>query len=123
MRIVTRDKAASPVVDENGERITELIGAAPALGGLQAHSVVRLELEPGAVSPAVPHYHKGAEETYVVLSGSAVITVDGQKHALGVGDIAAVGIAEKHQIATAGKVPLIALAIMAPGFDPNDVFE
>lgn len=123
MRIVTRDEAISPVVDENGERITELIGAAVALGGLQAHSIVRLELEPGACSPVLPHYHKRAEETYVVLSGSAVISVDGQKHALAAGDIAAVGIGEKHQIAATGDAPLIALAIMAPGFDPNDVFE
>lgn len=116
MHIVRRQETESPFFNEAGERIFELFAA-------DNHSMIRLELEPGAVSPAIPHFHKRAEETYVVLSGDAEITINNEIIPLSAGDIAVAGVGEKHQIKAVGSTPLVAFAIMAPGFDPDDVFE
>lgn len=123
MRLVKNKNAQDPFLDENGERIFELLGAGDALGNLQNHSMIRLELEPGAVSPQVPHYHKLSEETYVILAGTADFFVDGASHSLEAGDIVAAHAGEQHQIRATGSETLVAFAIMAPGFNPDDVFE
>jgi len=123
MYIVKSGDATSPAHSETGECIFELLGASAKLGGTKTHSIVRLELAPGASSPSVLHFHKQSEETYVILSGSAVIRGGDQKIDVDVGDIVAVGIGETHQITATGTSLLIALAIMAPGFSPDDVFE
>jgi quercetin dioxygenase-like cupin family protein len=116
VHIARKNEYVTPFYDEKGERIFELLQA-------ENHSMIRLELEPGAVSPSVPHFHKQSEETYVILSGEAEITIDDQKIGLTAGDIAAAGIGETHQIKAMGDHTMVALAIMAPGFKPDDVFE
>jgi len=122
MRIVRKNQVDTPVIDRGGELIFELLGATDALGGTQNHSMIRLELTPGASSPAEPHFHRKTEETYVILSGHARMMIAGEVFELEAGDIMAAGIGEAHQITAAGHEPLKALAIMAPGFDPDDVF-
>lgn len=116
VHIVKKSPDQEPFCDANGERIFELLQA-------ENHSMIRLELAPGAVSPQVPHFHKKSEETYLILSGRAEITIGDTTISLEAGDIACAGVGEWHQIKAVGGETLIALAIMAPGFDPEDVFE
>lgn len=123
MQLVRKADGAQPFLDERGERIFELLGAGEALGGLKNHSMIRLELEPGAVSPQVPHFHRQSEETYVILSGVADFFVDDVAYQLETGDIAVALAGEKHQIKATGDSKLVALAVMVPGFNPEDVFE
>lgn len=123
MHLIQSTSPVHPVVDEGGGKIFELLGANGALGGAKNHSIIRLELAPGASSPCNPHFHQRSEETYVVLSGNAELRVDDLLYVLSAGDIAAVGVGEVHQITATGDKPLTALAIMAPGFDLADVYE
>ena len=123
MHVILNDADDKLAVDQNGERIYELLGESDHLGSAQNHSVIRLVLAPGACSPTLPHFHKRSEETYVIVSGTADIVIEGQKFSLCAGDIALAGIGEMHQITATGDTDLIALAIMAPGFDLADVFE
>jgi mannose-6-phosphate isomerase-like protein (cupin superfamily) len=105
------------------ERIIELLGPSTAHGSAQNHSIIRLELAPGACSPAAPHFHKLSEETYVVLAGTADIMITGQMFSIGAGDIVTAGVGEIHQITATGGSDLVALAIMAPGYNTDDVYE
>jgi len=122
MRIISKDTDLRSVLVEGDERIIELVGPDVDLGGVLNHSIIRLELAPGVCSPQSPHMHKKSEETYVVLSGSAEIMIDGNRARMETGDIAVAAIGESHQIKAVGELPLIALAIMAPGFDISDVY-
>ncbi len=123
MRIISNSFGQTALAEETGARIFELLGPSAALGAAKNHSIIRLELAPGACSPSTPHYHKQSEETYIILEGTADLLVGAERIALKTGDIAALSAYEQHQIIATGTKALVALAVMAPGFDPADVFE
>jgi quercetin dioxygenase-like cupin family protein len=76
-----------PVIDRADQRHHELPGArfetlaSPSLGSTET-SVWRLHLEPE--TPAVPH-RVTREEIFVVLAGSATVSLDGSHQALSAG--------------------------------------
>jgi len=123
MHIVSKTKEFQSPVLGGGEHIVELLSPHENLGNAQNHSIIRLELAPGASSPPLQHFHKNSEETYVIECGSADIVIEGKKYSLSVGDIVLVGAREMHQITATGDMELRALAIMSPGFDPGDIYE
>ncbi len=123
MHIVKNTDIKTPDIDMDGERIYELVNASVKGGCVQNHSIIRLELDPGMSSPAVPHYHKNSEETYVVLSGSAVFMTGNKTEQLTKGDLAVALVNEPHQITATGDMPLICLAIMAEPFNMDDVYS
>ncbi len=122
MHIVKMDNVKTPTIDLGGERIFELLNASKAGGGVQNHSMILLELDAGQASPSEAHFHKQSEETYVVLSGSAIMRIEDQEFRLEAGDVAVASIGEKHQIIAQGDQPLKCLAIMAKPFDVEDVY-
>ena len=65
----------------------------------------------------VKHLHREQEELYLVLEGSAQITVDGTIHKLDERDTIAVPAGAERQLANTGWGPLTFLAVAAPGVE------
>jgi quercetin dioxygenase-like cupin family protein len=101
--------SSAPTFREGGTFVTGL--AAPSRGSREV-SAWRLRLDPGAASPEHTLSH---EEVFVALSGHAVATLDGVRHAVGPGDalVAAPGV--PFVIANEADAPFEAVACMRCG--------
>lgn len=112
-------KIVDPITTEHGEIIYELIGH--AAGGTAAYSLAQITIPPGKASRK--HYHPVAEESYLVLSGTGHLAVDGETILLGPADAVAILPDQVHQIFNAGETDLILAAICVPAWMPdNSVF-
>lgn len=105
----------TPHTSPHGETVREVIGA--AAGGGAQHSLAHITLPPGAAS--LPHYHPIAEESYYILAGRGVLTLDGETRALAPGDAAAIPAGAVHQIANSGDTDLEFLAVCVPPWTPD----
>lgn len=106
----------TPLHSAHGETVYELLGA--AAGGTQSHSLAQIVIAPGKAS--LKHYHPSAEESYYILSGKARMDMDGASIALGPGDSVVILPDHIHQIANAGDVDLVLLAICVPAWTPDN---
>ncbi|MGI8782944.1 MAG: cupin domain-containing protein [Acidobacteriota bacterium] len=79
MRITER--ITEPVFNFGGKAFCPLIGPATDLGGTTHQWVAHVVIPAGQSFPA--HYHKLAEETYYIIRGTALMTVDGERFLLG----------------------------------------
>ena len=59
------------------------------------------------------HEHKGNEEYYLILSGQGVMTLDGEPHEVGPGDVAAVFPGGSHGLANTGDEVMRILVVCA----------
>jgi mannose-6-phosphate isomerase-like protein (cupin superfamily) len=69
---------------------------------------VRMTLAPG--SSIGYHDHVNEEEVYVVVSGTGIVTEDGQRFPVAAGDTILTGNGAGHSIEAAGTEPLVILA-------------
>jgi mannose-6-phosphate isomerase-like protein (cupin superfamily) len=99
----------------HGEIVRELLGA--AAGGASQHSVAHITLPPGAAS--LKHYHPTAEESYTILAGEGRLTLGGETVTLAPDDSVAIPAGVVHQIANAGSVDLVFLAVCVPPWTPD----
>src|SRR5437764_14778738 len=118
MRIISKEGTNSPVTNLNGEVIYEMIGRPPEIGGTIHHSLVHVVIPPGKSSHA--HYHKVSEETYYILKGVGLMTVDAKKFQLQPGQACLIKPFEIHQIFNEGKGDLEFLTVSAPAWTPDD---
>ena len=98
----------------SGHAIEELT---PSLPGQRA-DVSRHRLERGAATGGAgdpPIHEPGSRETAVVLDGSVVLVVDGERHELGAGDSVTFDADLPHHFANDGERPAEFLAIVAAG--------
>jgi transcriptional regulator with XRE-family HTH domain len=98
----------------SGHRVEELT---PALPGQRA-DVSLHRLDPGAATggPDDPPIHEpGSRETAVVLSGSATLVIDGQRHRLRIGDSITFDADLAHHFENDGEEPAELLAVVAAG--------
>ena len=70
----------------------------------------RLTLVPGAGIGS--HEHSGEDEVYVILRGSGVVTEDGVRTPVTVGDSILTGNGASHAIEAVGDEPLVLLAVI-----------
>src|SRR6478609_9417058 len=97
---------ATPTHRLGGASFTSL--ATPSRGSTDT-SVWQVEIQPG--TPATPH-RLTREEVFVILSGSALVRIDGQSATAKPGDAVVVLAAVDFEIAAAGTVPLRALCCL-----------
>jgi uncharacterized cupin superfamily protein len=87
--------------------------------GVSAWGMNVLELDPGCSGhPVHDHRHDGQEEVYVLLSGAAVLVVDGQEHPLSAGDLVRVPAEATRQIVTREQ----GATVLALGGTPGQAF-
>lgn len=97
-----------------GHRFEELT---PPLPGQRA-DVSRHRLEPGAATGGAgdpPIHEPGSRETAVVLSGTATLVVDGDRHELGAGDSVTFDADLPHRFSNDGGEPAEFLAVVTAG--------
>lgn len=100
---------ATPTHDIGGARFTSL--ATPSRGSSDT-AVWVVELDPG--TPPSPH-ELTREEVFVVLSGRAVVQLDGQEHEAAPGDAIVVPKDTPFALAAAGPEPLRAVVCFPVG--------
>ena len=101
-----------------GEVIQELLGL--QAGGATGHSLAKITIPAGKASEA--HFHKKSEESYLILSGSATMVIDGEKFDLKSGEAVLIEPMEVHQIANSGNDDLAFLAVCVPAWQPDDSY-
>lgn len=87
-------------------------GLASPSRGTTANSVWRITL--AADTPSVPH-SMDKEEIFVALSGSAVLTLNGEEHDVRPGDTIVVPANETFGLANRAAQPFVAIAIAGAG--------
>ncbi len=114
-------KTQRPPYMENpgGEALQEILGV--QVGEIQSHSLAEVRIPPNGAS--TPHFHRNSEESYLILSGQAHLTIDGQDLILTTGDSIVIQPPEVHQIRNESEVDLVFLAICVPAWMPDDSFE
>lgn len=98
-----------------GVTIRELVGRAAAARTDEV-SVARFRLEAG-VTTGTSRYH-GADEFFVVLSGSGVATLNDVETPVGAGDLVAIRRGDPHALRADAGGALEFLAVIAPAFNP-----
>ncbi len=101
-----------------GEVIQELLGL--QAGGATGHSLAKITIPAGKASEA--HFHKKSEESYLILSGSATMVINGEKFYLKAGEAVLIEPEEVHQIANSGDDNLVFLAVCVPAWQPEDSY-
>jgi len=91
----------------------------PPEGGATASSTSLLEVEPGC---ALPRHTDSAEETVVVVSGTAEVEVDGERGTVPAGGVALVPKDVPHQVSCSGAETLRFVAVYA-GIDVVTRYE
>jgi transcriptional regulator with XRE-family HTH domain len=97
-----------------GHRVEELT---PPLPGQRA-DVSLHRLGPGAVTGGAgdpPIHEPGSRETAVVLEGTAILAVDGERHELRTGDSVTFDADLPHHFENSGEQPAALLAVVAAG--------
>jgi transcriptional regulator with XRE-family HTH domain len=97
-----------------GHRVEELT---PSLPGQRA-DVSLHRLGPGAVTGGAgdpPIHEPGSRETAVVLEGTAILAVDGERHELRTGDSVTFDADLPHHFENSGEQPAALLAVVAAG--------
>jgi mannose-6-phosphate isomerase-like protein (cupin superfamily) len=100
---------AAPTHQLGGTSFTSL--ATPSRGSTDT-SVWQVEIQPG--TPAAPH-RLTREEVFVILSGSALVRIDGQRATAEAGDVVVVPTAVDFEIVAGGSEPLLALCCLPVG--------
>src|SRR5919202_4408841 len=85
------------------------VGTSPATGARASGSSL-LEVDPGC---ALPRHTDSAEETIVVVAGTAAVEVAGESATLPAGGVALVPEGVPHQVGNAGAEPLRFVAVYA----------
>ncbi len=115
----SKDRVEHPFGSPHGETVYELIGRTVSSAVEANHSLAHIEITPGDSSR--PHFHKICQETYYILSGSAVLQVDGEHKRLEPGESCRITPGQVHQITNPGKELLAFLAVCVPAWYAEDL--
>ena len=118
MRVTER--ITEPIFNVGGKAFCLLIGPSAELGGATHQGVAHVVVPVGQAIPS--HYHKRSEESYYILRGTALMTVDGERVVLVAGQAILLMPGEIHDLACAGEEDVELIGISAPPFDPQDMY-
>jgi mannose-6-phosphate isomerase-like protein (cupin superfamily) len=107
------------IVDGRYGTVIELV--TPVLTRSKNIGLAYVEVDPGKESPE--HFHRKTEEVYYFISGSGLMTVDGQESPVGPGDSVYIPIGSRHKIKNMSINKLCFISADAPPYDPEDDFE
>lgn len=90
-----------------GERVYELAG--PLEGNIHKHCIAIVDIDPGKSSKN--HFHPEVEETYFVLSGQALMNVDGVDVNLTQGDLITIPTGAHHKVTNSSNTEVLQLYV------------
>ncbi len=109
---------AEPFVTADGSTIRELLG--PATVPAQHQSLAEATLPAGGSTER--HYHRVAEEIYLIVAGVGRMELDGDIAEVGVGDAILIPPGAWHQITAIGDGELRLLCCCAPPYSHDDTY-
>jgi len=109
---------AEPFVTGDGSTIRELVGqvSLPALN----QSLAEATLPPGGATER--HYHRRAEEIYLIVEGTGRMELDGDEREVRPGDAILIPPGAWHRIEATGEEGLRLLCCCAPGYRHDDTY-
>ncbi len=110
--------AAEPFVTRDGSIIRELLG--PATIPAQNQSLAEARLAAGQSTER--HYHRVAEEIYLITSGAGRMELDGEVADVEPGDAILIPPGAWHQITATGDGELRLLCCCAPAYSHDDTY-
>lgn len=113
---IRRADASEPYVTRDGSTIREISGPPSATAAHQ--SLAEATVEPGAET--VEHYHRDAEEIYLIVSGAGRLRVGTEEADVGTGDAVAIAPGTPHKLWNPGSEPLVLLCCSAPPYSHDD---
>lgn len=105
-----------PYVTADGSTIREWAG--PGYSPARNHSLAEARLAPGAATTA--HYHRKAEEFYLVTEGRGMLRVGDAEREVGPGDCAVIPPGVVHKLWNTGEVELAVVCSCAPAYSHED---
>lgn len=115
MEVINRSAVAA-FVGPDGATIREL--AASRNSSAQKQSLAEAAIPVGGT--VTLHYHKVTEELYYILSGTGLMTIEGEVKEVGPGDTIVIVPGQRHKIANNGQIPLVLLACCSPQWSADD---
>lgn len=119
MKISRKTDLPNMISNPKGENIQEILGL--AAGNAASHSLAEITIPPGNASSQ--HFHKFSEESYLILSGEAIINIDGQELTLLPGEAVLIEPQEIHQISNRADNDLVFIAVCVPAWSPGDSYD
>lgn len=129
MCIAKQSSFPPEIINPEGEILQEIFGA--DTGGIENHSLDKVTLPPGKKS--VPNYHKKSTESYMILSGTATLSIEIHRNPsksieqhqveLTAGEAVLIAPFEVHQIMNHTNVNVVFLAVCVPAWQPDDSYE
>lgn len=115
---VRRREEIDPYVTRDGSEIREWAGPgySPALN----QSLAEATVAPGAAT--IRHFHRAAEEIYLVTAGRGLLRVGEEEREIGAGDCALIPPGEPHQLRNTGEVDLVVVCACSPAYSHEDTF-
>jgi mannose-6-phosphate isomerase-like protein (cupin superfamily) len=106
-------RRAEPFVTKDGSTIRELHRT-------DAQSLAEATLEPGQATER--HYHRIAEEIYLVTKGSGDLEIDGERSRVAPGDAVLIPPGAWHTLENDGTSELTILCTCVPPYSHDDTF-
>lgn len=118
MKISRNSEKPPKITNPRGEIIQEILGLEAS--HVESHSLAQVTIPPG--NSSVPHYHKNSEESYLILSGKATMSIDQRDFELETGEAVLIEPNEVHVISNDEDQNLVFLAVCVPAWHPEDSF-
>ncbi len=113
---VRRRAEIEPYVTRDGSTIREWAG--PGYSPARNQSLAEATVAPGAAT--IRHYHRAAEELYLVTSGSGQLLIGEEAREVRAGDCAVIGPGEPHQLRNTGAEDLVVVCASSPAYSHED---
>jgi mannose-6-phosphate isomerase-like protein (cupin superfamily) len=107
-----------PFTTADGSTIRSILDRTNA--PVRHQSLAEASLPPGGATER--HFHRASEEIYFILSGTALMELDGQIQAVKPGDAVLIPPGAWHQITATGESELRLLCCCAPPYSHEDTF-
>ncbi|WP_413582510.1 cupin domain-containing protein [Bdellovibrio sp. HCB288] len=115
-----RKEDVQPFYASKNEIVRQYTGRKEKHGNSKHHSLAVVTILPGLSSD--PHSHKVAEESFLVISGSGIMEIDGRRFEVKAGDCVFVQPGETHTVINLGSEPLECVLATGPAWHPEDSF-
>lgn len=119
MIITKKTDYPEAIISASGEVIQEIIGV--QAGDVNSHSLARVTIGPGKSS--LPHFHRISDESYLILSGTATMHINGVEFTLHPWEAVLIEPMDVHQIFNHGDEDLVFMAVCVPAWQPGDSFD
>jgi mannose-6-phosphate isomerase-like protein (cupin superfamily) len=119
MITIRKNDHPQAIINPTGDVVQELMGN--VAGNIHNHSLARITIPPGR--SCQPHFHKNSDESYLILSGTATLQINGVETVLHPWDTVLIEPMDVHQIFNHGDEDLLFLAVCVPAWHPDDSFD